>query len=286
METSPTAAPLQAPVSLVLPSTLHFYSLTSGLNPNWRQPSWMPTPTLVETPSLSLEQRLEEMMSCKIAETMSNKSNRQQSMVLEEDPFSLEVMAVPLPRDFKQPKIEKYNGSSDFVDHLRSFVDLMRLQATPDAIMCRAFLPTLRRKARDWVATLPPKSIRTFDEFFKSFATHFASSKRVKKTAINLMQLAQGKDELLKYFIARFNRATLRIKDLQMSAVVTAMMSGTQSRPFKMSLSKNPPGTMHKLLKRGEKYVDAKEAYLITKSMKDRSKPESNKMKTWDEPEP
>ncbi|KAL2491856.1 Retrotrans gag domain-containing protein [Abeliophyllum distichum] len=239
----------------------------------------MPTPTLVETPVLSLEQRLEEMMGRKIAEALSNKSSRQQSMVLEEDPFSLEVMAVPLPRDSKQSKMEKYDGSSDPVDHLRSFVDLMRLQATPDAIMCRAFPPTLRPEARDWVATLSSKSIRTFDKFSKKFATHFASSKRVKKTAISLMQLAQGKDELLKDFIARFNRTTLGIKELQMSTVVTTMMSGTRSRHFKMSLSKNPPNTMHELLRRGEKYVDAEEAYLITEGIKDRSEPESNKRK-------
>ncbi|KAL2526668.1 Uncharacterized protein Adt_11722 [Abeliophyllum distichum] len=123
----------------------------------------MPTPTLIETPVLSLEQRLGEMMGRKIAEAMSNKSSRQQSMVLEEYPFSLKVMAVPLPRDFKQPKMEKYDGSSNHVDHLRSFVNLMRLQATPDVIMCRALPPTLRREARDWVATLLPKSIRRFD---------------------------------------------------------------------------------------------------------------------------
>ncbi|KAL2512234.1 Retrotransposon gag protein [Abeliophyllum distichum] len=106
-------------------------------------------------------------------------------------------MVVPLPRDFKQPNMEKYDGSSDPVDHL--------------------------------------------------------SSKRVKKTAISLMYLAQGKDEPLKDFIARFNRSTLGIKDLQMSAVVTAMMSGTRSRLFKMSLSKNLQDTMHELLRRGEK---------------------------------
>ncbi|KAL2539833.1 hypothetical protein Adt_00811 [Abeliophyllum distichum] len=97
----PTAASLQALVSLALPSAPHFYSLTSGPNPYWRQPSWMSTPTLVETPVLSWEQRLEELMDRKIAEALSNKSSRQQSMVLEEDLFSLEIMAVPLPRDFK-----------------------------------------------------------------------------------------------------------------------------------------------------------------------------------------
>ncbi|KAL2480055.1 Retrotransposon gag protein [Abeliophyllum distichum] len=169
-------------------------------------------------------------MDRKIAEALSSKSSSQQSMVLEEDPFSLEIMAVPLPRDFKQPKMEKYDGSSDPVDHL--------------------------------------------------------SSKRVKKTAISLMQLAQDKDELLKDFIARFNRATLGIKELQMSTVVTAMMSETQNRHFKISLSKNSQNTMHELLRRGEKYVDAEEAYFITKGMKDRSEPESNKRKILGELEP
>ncbi|KAL2453574.1 cysteine-rich RLK (RECEPTOR-like protein kinase) 8 [Abeliophyllum distichum] len=69
-------------------------------------------------------------------------------------------------------------------------------------------------------------------------------------------------------------------------SIVTAMMSGTRSPPFKMSLSKNPLDTMHKLLKIGDKYVDAEEAYFITKGMKDRKEPESNKRKIRDEPKP
>ncbi|KAL2464226.1 serine hydroxymethyltransferase 4-like [Forsythia ovata] len=41
----------------------------------------------------------------------------------------------------------KYDRSFDLNNHLRAFVDLMKLQAIPDAIMCMAFSPTLRRKA-------------------------------------------------------------------------------------------------------------------------------------------
>ncbi|KAL2519039.1 Uncharacterized protein Adt_15286 [Abeliophyllum distichum] len=100
------------------------------------------------------------------------------------------------------------------------------------------------------------------------------------------MQLTEDKDEMLKDFITQFNRATLRIKDLQMSAIVTTMMSGTRSRHFKMSLSKNQSDTMHELLRKGDKYVDAEEAYLITEDMKDRKEPESNKINTRDKPEP
>ncbi|KAL2543141.1 Uncharacterized protein Adt_04119 [Abeliophyllum distichum] len=105
----------------------------------------MPTPTLIETPVLSLEQRIEDMMNCKIADAMFKKSSMQHSMVLKKDHFFLEVMAVPLPQDFGQPKMEKYDGSSDPVGNLRTFVDLMRLRATPNIILCRAFPPTLRQ---------------------------------------------------------------------------------------------------------------------------------------------
>ncbi|KAL2505029.1 Uncharacterized protein Adt_20650 [Abeliophyllum distichum] len=71
-----------------------------------------------------------------------------------------------------------------------------------------------------------------------------------------------------------------------MSTVVTAMINGTRSHPFKMSLSKNPPDTIHELLRRGDKYVDAEEAFFITKGMKDRKEPKSNKRKTRDELRP
>ncbi|KAL2470762.1 Retrotrans gag domain-containing protein [Abeliophyllum distichum] len=127
------------------------------------------------------------MMGQKIVEAMSKKNSKQQSIVLEEDSFFLEVMAVPLPQDFEQPKMKKYDKSSDLVDHFRTFVDLMRLLVTPDVIMCRTFPATLRREVRDSMVTLIPKSICTFDDFSKKFVVYFASSKRAKKTAIGLI---------------------------------------------------------------------------------------------------
>ncbi|XP_022869682.1 uncharacterized protein LOC111389058 [Olea europaea var. sylvestris] len=109
------------------------------------------------------------------------------------------------------------------------------------------------------------------------------SSKRKRKTAIGLMQVIQDKDESLQEYLARFNRATLSIRDLQMSVVVTALMNGTRNRAFKMSLSKNPPESMHDLLKKGDKYVDAEEAEKITKKLRDGREAEVHKRKTYDE---
>ncbi|KAL2534425.1 Uncharacterized protein Adt_07776 [Abeliophyllum distichum] len=95
------------------------------------------------------------MIGQKIAKTMSKKNSKQQFMVLEEDHFSPEVMVVLLPRDFEQPKMKKYDGSFDPVDHFKALFDLMRLHVTPDAIMSRAFSPTLRREAKG--SNLSPK---------------------------------------------------------------------------------------------------------------------------------
>ncbi|KAL2485521.1 Retrotransposon gag protein [Abeliophyllum distichum] len=159
-------------------------------------------------------------------------------MVLEEDPFSPEIMFVPLPKGFKQPMIV-----TDPLDHLRTFVEMMR----------------------------------TFDKLSQSFVAYFLSSKRKRKTAIGLMQVIQEKEETLQDYLARFSRATLGIKDLQMSVVVTTIMNETWNRSFKMFLSKNPPESMHEILRKGDKYVDAEEAGRMTKSLHDGRDSKTNK---------
>ncbi|KAL2533610.1 Uncharacterized protein Adt_06961 [Abeliophyllum distichum] len=49
-----------------------------------------------------------------------------------------------------------------------------------------------------------------------------------------------------------------------------------------MSLSKNPPESMQELLRKGDKYVDAKEAERVTKSLHEGREPETNKRKSHD----
>ncbi|XP_022856078.1 uncharacterized protein LOC111377245 [Olea europaea var. sylvestris] len=154
----------------------------------------------------------------------------------------------------------------DLFDHLPNFVDLMRLYAALDAVMCRSFPPTLRREARDW-----------------SFVASFLSSKRKRKVVIGLMQVVQEKDESLQEYLARLSRVTLGIKDLQMSTVVTALMNGTRNRAFKMSVSKNPPELIHDLLKKGDKYFDAEEAEKVTKNLRDGWETKAHKRNTNDE---
>ncbi|KAL2526767.1 Uncharacterized protein Adt_11821 [Abeliophyllum distichum] len=67
-------------------------------------------PTLGKTLVLCLEQRLEDMMGRKIAEAMSKKSSRQQSLLLEEDLFAPEVMVVPYHETSNSPRWKSTMG--------------------------------------------------------------------------------------------------------------------------------------------------------------------------------
>lgn len=47
-------------------------------------------------------------------------------------PFTTTIMDAPMPRKSTSPTFEKYNGSTDLVDHLRSFVNAMAFYSLSD----------------------------------------------------------------------------------------------------------------------------------------------------------
>ncbi|KAL2524978.1 hypothetical protein Adt_10032 [Abeliophyllum distichum] len=78
-------------------------------NPSAQDPVDRPPP-LQHSPTLDLERKLDEMLTQKIESALTKRKDKRRQMVLEEDPFAPEIMAVPLPKGFKQPMIESYDG--------------------------------------------------------------------------------------------------------------------------------------------------------------------------------
>lgn len=78
-------------------------------------------------------------MAHKIDVALSKKTDRCRQMILEEDQFTHEIMAVSLSIEFKQPTIEAYDGVMDSLNSLRTFIDSMRLYVAPNSVMCRFF---------------------------------------------------------------------------------------------------------------------------------------------------
>lgn len=51
-------------------------------------------------------------------------------------PFTVEVMAHPLPNKFKPPQMEMFDRGKDPLAHLEAYKMHMSLQAASDEIMC------------------------------------------------------------------------------------------------------------------------------------------------------
>ncbi|KAL2461914.1 Uncharacterized protein Adt_45334 [Abeliophyllum distichum] len=159
------------------------------------QPHASETPPAVEVPragdappAMEIPPAVEVLPSETVEEAIARRKNRVRPISIKEDPFTEDVMIVPLPPKFKEPTGE-FDGTGDPIDHIRMFQDRVRLHGWPDAIACRAFPMTLRKDAREWFDTLPPRSISSFADFANKFAICFSSSARKKKTTMGLMQV-------------------------------------------------------------------------------------------------
>ncbi|XP_022897748.1 uncharacterized protein LOC111411449 [Olea europaea var. sylvestris] len=174
-------------------------------------------------------------------------------------PFTPEILTYPLPDRFKYPRIKKYDGTTDPINHLIVYTDVMNLQVAPDQVMCKAFPQTLTNASRDWFSTLEPNSVASFSDLVDKFSVFFASSKRIRKTAASLMQLRQGPTETLRGFMTKFNKERLQIPDLHITAAVSALAYAVRCEAFKMSLSKTRSQTVIELLTQDEKYINMEE---------------------------
>ncbi|XP_022888985.1 uncharacterized protein LOC111404404 [Olea europaea var. sylvestris] len=174
-------------------------------------------------------------------------------------PFTPKILSYPMPDRFKYTCMKEYDGTTDPINHLNVYTDVMNLQVTPDQVMCKTFPQMLINATRDWFSTLEPNSIASFSDLANKFSAFFASSKRIRKTAASLMQLCQGPSETLRGFMTSFNKERLQITDLHIAATVSALTYAIRCEAFKISLSKTPSQTVTKLLTRAEKYINMEE---------------------------
>ena len=70
--------------------------------------------------------------------------------------FSCQITKFSIPRKFKQPHLDSYNGSGSRVDLIRTYKDKMALATNADELLCLAFLSTLKGLVAQWFHTLKP----------------------------------------------------------------------------------------------------------------------------------
>ena len=92
-------------------------------------------------------------------------------------------MGKPLPPKFKMPSLPTFSGKEDPYEHVQNYEAIMMLHGWEDAIMCRAFLITLKNHARSWFNGLKDASFSCFDQLRKEFINAFIINSKRKKDA-------------------------------------------------------------------------------------------------------
>ncbi|KAK3018401.1 hypothetical protein RJ639_003856 [Escallonia herrerae] len=91
-------------------------------------------------------------------------------------PLSKAIEKAKLPPNFWIPQCDLYDGSGDPGEHVYQFQTNMLLLQVSEAVMCRAFLTTLRKAAHAWFKSLRPRSIHSFTQLSDLFQKHFVTA--------------------------------------------------------------------------------------------------------------
>ncbi|XLU64933.1 hypothetical protein S245_024142, partial [Arachis hypogaea] len=213
---------------------------------------------------------LEEKLR-KIEANLKDRSDRGPTPEGNHDPFTQEIMKEKVPRNFKPPDMDLYDGTTDPSHHLSNFRSRMYLVDASDAIRCKAFPTTLTKSAMKWFDNLPPRSITSFEDLTKKFLTRFSIQKDKAKHAPSLLGIKQGNQETLREYMERFNKACLDIQHLPTEAAIMGLANGLKEGPFSQSLSKRYPTSLYEVQERAEKYINMEE----TSQLRDSSRKES-----------
>lgn len=152
---------------------------------------------------------------------------------------------------------EKYDGTTDLDEHLRSFVEAMTFYSLNDLVWCRVFSLSLKGEAFAWFHSLPLNTPDCFNTLRNLFGQQYASSRVQSLTYLTLMKIKQRKDETLKDFMDRYNKTVRQVKVVEfvLSSLITALRIG----PFTNSLFSQPPKTIGELQERATEFIRIEE---------------------------
>ncbi|KAL2527757.1 hypothetical protein Adt_12811 [Abeliophyllum distichum] len=84
------------------------------------------THELTSTSRHSIPVNWKSILNDKVDEAIARRKNRGRLISIKEDPFTEDVMTVPLPPKFKEPTRE-FDGMGNPIDHIQTFQDRVRL---------------------------------------------------------------------------------------------------------------------------------------------------------------
>ncbi|XP_068322437.1 uncharacterized protein [Pyrus communis] len=130
---------------------------------------------------------------------------------ISKSPFTDEIEQAESPCKFSMPHLTSFKRDGDPERHLNHYRNAMILHRNNDDLMCKIFTTILQGEAQDWFYTLPPQSIRSFDEFSLVFTKEYSSYRSIKKKSDHLFNIKRNPKKLLHDYVKRFKAQKAKI---------------------------------------------------------------------------
>ncbi|RHN54409.1 putative retrotransposon gag domain, aspartic peptidase domain-containing protein [Medicago truncatula] len=175
------------------------HTLPQGININTQHRSIPVTKTM--------EEMMEELAKELRHEIQANRGNadsvKTQDLCL--------VSKVDVPKKFKIPDFDRYNGLTCPQNHIIKYVRKMGNYKDNDSLMIHCFQDSLMEDAAEWYTSLSKNDIHTFDELATAFKSHYGFNTRLRPNREFLRSLSQKKEESFREYAQRWRGAAARI---------------------------------------------------------------------------
>ena len=148
----------------------------------------------------TMEERMEELARELCREI---KANRGSGDLVKTHDLCL-VPRVDVPKKFKVPEFDRYNGLTCPQNHIIKYVRKMANYSDNDSLMIHCFQDSLMEDAAEWYTGLSKDDIRTFDDLAAAFESYYGFNTRLKPNREFLRSLFQKKDESFREYAQRW----------------------------------------------------------------------------------
>ena len=133
---------------------------------------------------------------------------------------------------------------------LKHYRNMMILYIANNVLMWKILAITLQGEAQDWFRTLPPQSIRSFDNLSVVFTEEYSSYCSIKKKSDHFFNIKKNLKESLCDYVKRFKAEKLKINAIKTWTSQLRSLGGTQTqtmshlpRPLELTTFSPSPST-------------------------------------------
>jgi hypothetical protein len=122
------------------------------------------------------------------------------------------VTDVEIPKDFKVPDFEKYNGTTDPFTHLQMYCSKMGAYLKNEKMMMYYFQESLISPAIKWYLNLDKKDVRTWNDLANAFLKQYKHNADFAPDKSSLKKVTMNRNEDFRSFALRWRNRAAQIE--------------------------------------------------------------------------